>query len=843
MNVLTDEVHQYISINMKLNNVTANYNIMKKILFTTAMFVISLQTIAYCQTGNDVINNAVSRLKTLLTDHEIEKAYLHFDKPYVNYVAGEVVYFKAYVTMGERHEPSTISSILHVDLIDKNEVLLRSIALQLSNGTGWGDFALPDSLQKGSYRIRAWTEWMRNDKTPYFFDQYISVSSINSVDRIAENTTQGLKPELQFFPEGGNMVVDVPSKVAFKAIGTNGLGINVKGVVVDNEHKEVAKINSAHLGMGEFDFIPEAGRTYKAMVTFSNGSQTSMDLPVAEMKGITLRVSTRDPAKLSIEIRASRDYYNENKNKQLNLMIYYSGALKRYTPKLEGEVLGLDLPANAFPTGILRVTLFSETGEQLNERLAFIQNPDLLNLNVTTNKPSFAKRENVQLSLSAKNKDGNAVNGSFSVSVIDESKILVDENTENTILSNLLLTSDLKGYVEQPNYYFANVTKETRAALDILMLTQGYRRFVWKELLNGNSTNAITFNPEKQIDIAGTFTTKAGAPIADCKITLISVTGGPVGTQVTDAQGKFRFANVAFETGARFTVTTSGKKGVLKMDDPAAGPIISPRNAIDSRYDANADILASSQNNQGQGIVMANNGSTKELLKNDKVVGTPTGYNYRSSNIGGPGHADQVILGDNIKSYPTLSSALGGLVPSVQFTNGVPSLRTGMTISASGQTTEPMLVMVDGTNMGRGFDVDNYNPAGIEAVEILQGANGSIYGSEGGQGVMVITTRQGGGREAVTSTEMSPGIFSIEPKGFYKAREFYSPRYDAAQPANNLPDHRTTIFWKPDVITDANGNASLNFFNADGPGTYRVEVEGFDSKGNLGMQVFRYKVQ
>src|SRR6185437_2921427 len=167
---------------------------------------------------------------------------------------------------------------------------------------------------------------------------------------------------------------------------------------------------------------------------------------------------------------------------------------------------------------------------------------------------------------------------------------------------------------------------------------------------------------------------------------------------------------------------------------------------------------------------------------------------------------------------------------------------TGMSISAGGQGIEPMLVVIDGTNVGIGQSVDIVNPGSVEAVEVLKGANAAIYGSQGGQGVIVITTKQGGGREQVVSTEMSPGIFAIEPKGFYKAREFYSPVY-TAQNAGGSSDQRTTIFWKPDVSTDTGGNASFNFFNADGKGTYRVEVEGFDSKGNLGMQVFRYKVE
>jgi len=150
--------------------------------------------------------------------------------------------------------------------------------------------------------------------------------------------------------------------------------------------------------------------------------------------------------------------------------------------------------------------------------------------------------------------------------------------------------------------------------------------------------------------------------------------------------------------------------------------------------------------------------------------------------------------------------------------------------------------VVDGSTISNAAPgVDIISPLDVESVEILKGPNASLYGVRGSNGVLVINTRQIGASISV-SKEMSPGIFSITPKGFYKAREFYSPVYGAGQAANDSPDLRTTIFWKPDVTTDASGNASFNYFNADGAGTYRVEIEGIDSKGNLGRQVFRYKV-
>lgn len=821
---------------------------MKKLLLFAAVFVFAMQNQVLAQSDCPEIKTGLAKLASLLTDHMVEKAYLHFDRPYPCYVAGETIYFKAYVTKGELHEPSNISNVLHVDLIDKNDILLKTLTLPLSNGVAWGDFTLPDTLHKGNYRVRAYTRWMRNDSNPYFYDQFVSVSSTTGVDRVADVAKATTPPSLQFFPEGGNLVVDIHSKVGFKAVGANGMGVNLKGIIIDNENKEVAKITSSHMGMGVFDFIPESGRTYNAKVTFADGTQSTVALPAAETKGITLLVNSDDPAKLSVEIRANRAYYNENLNKDLNIVIYAAGGVRTVKTKLDNSDLGFDLPASTFSTGIVQVTLLSQNGEPLNERLSFVQNPDLLSLTLSAKKATFGKRENVALSLNAKSKDGKALAGSFSVAVIDESKILVDEDAENSILSYLLLTSNLKGNIEKPNYYFAHTGKDTRADLDALMLTQGYRRFTWKELLDGNPVSANTaFVPEHGIDISGSLKTKTGEPIANCNIAFLAQAGGPVFNQTTDANGKFRFENAVFETGTRFilkTLSPSGKNAVLTLDKPAEGAAISTRKPIDAKYNANADILASMQNDQKFAAISESNGATTSVIsKSEQISNVKTSGAYRSSSIGGSGHADQVITSEEIKGSTSLSTALNGVARGVQFVKGIPALTSSIIVSAGGMLKQQMLVVVDGTPMPSGVGVDQILPNSVETIEILKYSNAGVYGVQAGAGVMVITTKQAGPEAAAVGKQMSPGIFLVEPKGYYKVKEFYSPVYDASQTVSALPDTRTTIYWKPDVTTDADGNATLNYYNADGTGNYRVVVEGMDGKGNLGRQVFKYKVQ
>ncbi|WP_295674757.1 TonB-dependent receptor plug domain-containing protein [uncultured Mucilaginibacter sp.] len=826
---------------------------MKKVVLTAMILLAFCQSKVFCQTGSARLNSAIANLKTLLTDKVAEKAFLNFDRPYTYYRAGEVVFFKAYVTMGERHEPSTISSILHADLLDKNNLLIQTIVLPLTNGTGWGNFVLPDTLQKGNYRVRAYTEWMRNDEHPRFFDQNIAVTAAVGS---AESQAQEKKPALQFFPEGGGMVADEPVRVAFKALGPNGLGMYVKGIVVDNEQKEIARMNAVHLGMGSFSFIPVAGKTYQAQVTYADGAQDRVDLPVAEEKGIMLTANMDDPSKIAIRIRANHAYFDENRGKQLSLLLYFAGTLKTYSLKLDAEVLGLEFPARVFPTGILKMTLFSDTGEPLNERLAFIQNPDLLKLSINSDKHVFATRENVKLNLSARDKAGNPVTGSFSVSVVDESKVLVDDDAGNSILSYLLLSSEVKGYIEKPNFYFTNNTPESRADLDLLMLTQGFRRFEWKELQNSPVVAANRFSPEKAIDISGILKTRSGAPFSNAVITLIPREGGSMQTQTTSKDGRFRFANVDLLAGGRFIltmVTPAGKQGKLILDQPQAGPGINLVNATGAGYDAGADILSPISSAQKMDIFMVGDVSLTGQPTGRKPNGMVRIDNYRSSSLAGPGHANQVITGEAIRNSPSLSTGLSGLLRGIRFSGGVPSLVTGIVISGggspiagtainSGVKVDPMLVIVDGANMGNGADIDVINPGSVETIEVLTGANATIYGADGGQGVMIITTRIADTADKIISKEMSPGIFSIEPKGFFKALEFYSPVYSVGNAAAR-PDNRVTIYWKPDVLTDTSGNSSFNFFNSDGKGTYRVEVQGMDNNGNLGLQVLRYKVQ
>jgi hypothetical protein len=819
---------------------------MKKILFIIILITFCIDPPAFCQVDNAVLRNVVPKLKKELLEHITEKVYLHFDKPY--YAAGDTLYFKAYVTAGEKHELSNLSGVLHVDLINGINKIDQSIKLQLINGIAWGDFALPDSLPKGDYRVRAYTRWMLNEGDEGFFDQTIPIASarnnkIKESGEFAAAMTKG-KADLQFFPEGGSLVTGVSSKVAFKAIGASGMGVDVKGELLDNANKVVTTFSSSHLGMGYFYITPAEEQNYKAKISYPNGSINIIDLPKAQPMGIVLSVNNDSLPKASVKIEASKTWYQSNKNKIYTLLIYSGGITTSVPCTLDSNIITLDILKRHLQTGIATVTLFSPAGEPLCERLFFVQNYDQLNINLSSDRPIYAaKREKVNIKLNVKTRADSASIGQFSVSVTDESKVSVDENDEHTILTNLLLTSDLRGYVEEPNYYFANITDKTSSDLDLVMLTHGYRRFEWKKLLN-DEYPPITYLPEKGIEITGMAKNGLGKPLVNGRVSLIQPNGGSLLMQQTDDKGNFNFSNLAFTDSTKFVLQAVNAKGknsttIVYNKEKPGFVVTSPQTfQYDTINRPKAAYLENSSKQYDQAVQYGKaSGIMLKVVKVRQSKKHIIDTNYRSSSLLGPGHADQVLHRKEIMQVGgTLATSLNGRLRNVRFSN--PQAGDGGNPGLIGMG--PMLVVIDGVQMGN-YPINHLNPNDIETIEVYEFGNAAIYGFNSGNGVLIITTRQGGDEDPKDIQAL--GILPITVNGFYKAREFYLPKYDHPNDSFNRPDLRSTIFWKPEIVTDKDGNASFDYYNADGTGTYRVVVDGIDNNGNLGRQVYRYEVK
>jgi len=924
------------------------------LLFT----VISISSFA--QSDSTGLNKTVRALNDYYSTRPVEKVYLHLDKSY--YIPGDTIWFKAYTVIGNLHQLSALSRVLYVELINNKDSIISRHIVKLVVGLGWGDFALSHTLRAGNYHIRAYTNWMRNAGTDYFYDQMIKIEGQQAPAVPAGETAQ-LKPDIQFFPEGGQLVNGVRSKIAVKCVGPNGLGRDISGTITDNDGNEVASFATQHLGMGIFALIPQAGKTYKAKITAADSSQYTVDLPEAQQAGYTLAVNSSDADSIYVKVAANDQLFQAKQN-SLFYLVAQSGGKVYYTAqgKLAAEVFTTRIAKSRFPSGIVQFTLFSQRGEPLNERVIFIRNDDTIKLKLFSPSQKYTTRQKVKIDIGTSNGKDPALQGSFSVSVINESRVSVNENAEVTILNSLLLTSDIKGYIEQPNYYFNSTDDGAQANLDILMLTQGYRRFEWKKVLN-NSELPPAYQPERSLEITGGVKTPSGNPAPNGKVTLMASRENFLADTVADMNGNFKFTDLELSDTAKTIIRArkqhngsnvaiyvkqpsypaivksiintdtataltpvmlqnigeyrarmrqdslrNGRqlKEVIIKDKTASKPDIYNNYGTSLEYEANMKMLNREYYNLSDALAILipgtsyiNNkiryengpvrlmiddlqhdvddinlyspgeidnirmisatGSRPALLMvtTKRFAGTDTASTVlkevvikdkkirkspdlsNSTNLNGAGNADQIIMGNILDGCVKLSDCLNGRVFGVSFgVDGTPSSNRAQG-HLSGSTS--MVVIIDGS-LTTGDHLDDINPSDVYSIEVLRsGAYLAIYGSEASGGALVITTKRGSGN--FVTSESPAGLIIYPFKGFSKARAFYSPKYDGPKTEAQAPDLRSTIYWNPNIITDKDGKASFEYYNADTKGTYRVVVEGIDDNGNLGRQVYKYTVE
>ncbi|RZJ79116.1 MAG: carboxypeptidase regulatory-like domain-containing protein [Flavobacterium sp.] len=649
--------------------------------------------------------------------------------------------------------------------------------------------------------------------------------------------------DFQFFPEGGEFINGIPNQMGFKALKVSGLGIDAKGTITDDQNNEITAFTTSNAGMGSFFITPEAGKNYKAKVTFKDGSIKTYNLPKSAASGITLQVINSTDEFINLKILANTAYYEANKDKVFFLVAQNSNVIY-YAAKasLKNQIIITKIPKKNFPSGIAQITLFNANSEAISERLAFVMHKEAMNLTLKTDLPSYKPRQKVKMTVDAKSA-GLPIVGDFSIAVIDEQKVPTDEHTETTILSALLLTSDLKGYVEKPNYYFIKIDDKKIADLDKLMLTQGYRRFAYKDILEGKYP-LVSYLPEQGINISGTLRDRTGMPIKKGSVRLM-VTGKPISAQLlTTNMGLFNFQNLNFPDSSQVVISAKynpNAANLMIMLDGNPSPA-SPKNINAPDEVTNIDTMLSAYLNNSQ--------RQYRYLRTLKTV------EIKGAAIKKPSHADHGALSG-------LSPMPDHLLSSDRFSGGCNFLLDCLKTQATGLTFDienfyvtrdfnqgnktPVQVFINGTPVDA-RDINNVSVAELESVEIfLRDDLGTVDRAYGTKGVLVINTKKAPVGQKISRQELmdmipKTNVISFNPMGYTKEREFYSPKY-LPNAVINSNDLRTTIYWNPKVITDEKGLANFEFFNADGRGSYKAVIEGFDKNGNLGRAVYRYTVK
>ncbi|HEY2582939.1 MAG TPA: carboxypeptidase regulatory-like domain-containing protein [Mucilaginibacter sp.] len=684
----------------------------------------------------------------------------------------------------------------------------------------------------------------------YNLDSTTLVTAVDNGARKQINSSFSLKPiskpnDIQFFPEGGELLIGLRTKVAFKAIKPDGLGIDAKGTITDNNNNVVAEFSSSHLGMGYFSLSPEDGKTYTVKVTFADGSTATPILPKIQTGGINLGLENSNADALTIKIQADAPFFQAYKGKTFFILAKSSGLIC-YAAKmqLQDQAYNANIPKAKFPTGIVQVTLFSPDGDPVSERIAFIQHNDQLNLSISSDRPAYNTRQKVKLNILAKNND-QPDEGNFSLSVVDDAKVPFDENSETTILTYLLLTSDIKGYIEKPNYYFNHPDEKTAADLDVLLQTQGYRRFSYDGIL-GDKYPSISYLPEQGITISGTLRAANGIPVNKGNVRLSIHDKNRSENTITDADGHFKFSNVVFQDSSQLVLSARDNARsndmVLSVDGDHSQGLAENYNAPDEIVNIDSALSSYLANSKVQ---YSDKHMLREVvIKDTKIVKTVTHRDF--SSLQSLSHeADYTIKGSLFQGCGEPIECIKSLAAGMVFENENFYV---MRDYSQGKAT-PAAIFLRGQFVDANALV-GLNPNDIESVEIFYkdelGMIKSLYNTNG---AIVVNLKKVEPAKKVTMQELRDLIpkrneITFTPRGYTAIKAFYLPRYDGPRESQtNTTDRRSTIYWNPNVITDKTGTATLEYFNSDGRGTYRAIIEGIDKDGNIGRQVYRYTVK
>lgn len=789
---------------------------------------------------NDSLQKIVDQIENYYREYPEEKAFIQTDKPF--YMVGETIWFKAYLVEGISNKPDSVSVPLYVELLNpSNGTLLQRHIIKLAGGFGHGDFELAESLPAGLYRIRAYTNWMRNFKEELFFTKDIKVFTHAE---IPSQTVNEDDIDMQFFPEGGTIVEEVENRIAFKVVDAAGRSVDIAGKLVSSSGDTVARFKSDHIGTGAFKIKPQSGKSYKAIITFKNIYSQSFDLPASLKQGITMTVdNVSSKAQIRIALNNTLSATGMLIVGQARGVVYYTSFVPAGIPNAF-----VTIAKEKFPAGIAQFTIFDESLKPRCERIVFIPDQNQLYIHLTPDKTEYTTREKSEINIQVKNQDGSPVKGNFTMNVLDESQIKNFSDVE-TLPFYLLINSDIKGHIENPSYYFDKTNKYAALHLDLLLMTQGWRRFTWDQVLQEKLPAPRHFI-EKGLIIAGNATKLNGRPI-DKTTNLTLMIGRDTNQQflmnTVNPDGSFLFYGLDFKDStqilAQLMKSENNQRSAISLipqtfahiDIVQGMPGIRP---IESDHFSDY-ILHTRQALEYERQLKLNDAiwlseMTVQAKRRQKV---PEGPRVLYSN------PDDVIRGDVSLSALNIFDLIRGRVAGVQITGDRSDPTIVIRSLSSISLGAAPLYLIDGSPVSK-QTVLALNINSVDRVEVIKNmARTVMYGDQARGGIVSVFLKSGNEipvtREENESRENASGMYL----GYYTQKQFYSPKYTSAATALSIPDYRTTIHWAANVLTDADGKAKVEYYNTDAISTIRVYVEGLSYDGKMGVSTLQYQVK
>src|ERR1700743_645734 len=441
---------------MKKNNYLVKVSVLTIALLTTVVSIVSAQ----------VLDDIQSKFNSYAQNTLPEKLYVHTDKDF--YLAGELLWFKIYDINAADNKPLDAAKVAYAEILDKDNNPILQAKIAMDKGSGNGSFYLPVSAVSGSYKIRAYTNWMKNFSPDRYFEKNITL--VNSLKEIRLQTKEPIPEyDVQFFPEGGSLVNGLTSKIAYRVVGNDGKGVNFTGAIVNKSNDTIARFKPHQFGIGIFMLKPDASNTYRAVLKFKGNRTTIAPLPAIAASGYVMQL-TDNGAELKITVNSSAA---NNGSVYLIAHTRQNIAIAKTLNLTNGEASFL-IDKNKLGEGISHITVFNNEKQPVCERLYSKRPGQRLTIDAAPDKPEYTSRKKVDISVLTRN-TMERTDMSVAVYRLDS----LENSNPESIYTYIWLTSELRGNIESPGYYLNAGDDE---ALDNLMLTHGWRKYNWDDI-------------------------------------------------------------------------------------------------------------------------------------------------------------------------------------------------------------------------------------------------------------------------------------------------------------------------------------------------------------------------
>ncbi len=770
------------------------------------------------------------------TNFPQEKVHIHFDRE--SYMPGETIWFKAYVL--EENLPSERSTNFYVALYDEYGKLVQQKISPLFKGTSDGHFDIPDSVKSSQLICRAYTSWMLNFDTSMLFSRAIKIISNKNDTEIA---TTNKTVSLQFFAEGGNIIDGVINTIAFKANYNDGLPFFIDGVIKKQETGEVMMpLTALHDGMGKFNLDCQPGEKYYAAWLDNNGIKQQTMLPNAKPRGVSLKLSVQKD-KLYFNL------LNKTGDDSLHVLMYMYQKIFYKTHLAVPSTAPFTgvVPLSGLPSGTMQVTVFDAGWNPLAERIAFIDNNNFT-IDAAVNTIAISTQARGKNVLDILVADTIPANMSLSISDAD----MNNDISSNTIVTNLLLRSELKGYIHNPAFYFTNSADATlKSKLDLVMLTHGWRKYNWADMMV-QKIPTLKFIADEYLGVYGQISKavmdKTGK---DELVNLLVKTAdssnyfyalSPEHTGILRQTGLVFYdtARIYFSFNknktnnnqiafSKFNFTQpilnsiNNYKEYLIKDTP--GIVFNFNTSLYQYYLKSNSIKKFNEEKTLKSVVIKTSG--RRNWQNDPLVKMDGKYASGMFSGGATGYAVDVLHDEKSWTKLDIYNYLRSAMPSLLIGNF--NLTGGRPLTYNGKG---VLIYIDEHEMTTS-DLENISLSQVAYIKLIPYflGSGPEAGVAGLQPALSVYTRKGDDLIDRRPTEKDLGMVKIA--GYSPLKEFYSPDYSESNTGSGT-DARTTLLWIPYVLTDkVNRKVPVIFYNNDFTKRIRIVLEGINETGKM----------